>query len=168
MNIRQESPADFYAVHELICKAFEREDEGNLVDVLRNTVEGYISLVADIDGLVVGHILFTPVTLSGNNMDLNLIGLAPLAVLPEFQSRGVGSKLVQAGLQRCQSIACDALVVLGHPQYYPKFGFVPSVKYGIKSEYNVSDDTFMILELVEGALQGETGTIQYHQAFASF
>ena len=95
------------------------------------------------------------------------MGLAPMAVLSKYQNKGIGSKLVQAGLEYCQSLAYEAVVVLGHPDYYPKFGFTPSIKNGIKSEFEVSDEVFMILELIPGSLKNNEGVIKYHEAFNS-
>ena len=90
-----------------------------------------------------------------------------MAVIPEMQNKGIGSLLVKAGIQQCISEDYDAIVVLGHPNYYPKFGFVPSPEYGIKSEYEVPQDVFMVLELKEKVLQGMQGTVKYHDAFRS-
>lgn len=95
------------------------------------------------------------------------MGLAPLAVLSQYQNKGIGSKLVKAGLECCQSLGYDAVVVLGHPNYYPKFGFVPSVKYSIKSEYDVPDEVFMLVELTLGSVKNNKGTIKYNDAFKS-
>lgn len=88
-----------------------------------------------------------------------------MAVLSQYRNKGIGSKLVIAGLERCRSLGYDAVVVLGHPDYYPTFGFEPSVRYGIKSEYDVPDDVFMIMELVPGSLKNHNGVIKYHEFF---
>ena len=165
MNIREELPSDIKKIWKLNSEAFETEVEANLVDALRSSGCTYISLVAEIDGNVVGHILFTPINLTQNENNLKLLGLAPMAVSSQFQNKGIGSKLVLAGLEYCKLQGYDAVVVLGHPAYYPKFGFLPSVKYGIKSEYEVPDDVFMILELRPEALKGHKGVIKYHEAF---
>ena len=167
MIIREEQSSDIDKIWKVNSEAFETVSEANLVNALRDSGCTFISLLAEVEGKVVGHILFTPVELTNGKNNLKIIGLAPMAVLNQYQNRGVGSKLVKAGLERCQSLAYDAVVVLGHPTYYPKFGFEPSVNYGIKSEYEVPDEAFMILELVPDALKNHMGVIKYHQAFNS-
>ena len=167
MIIREEQPSDIEKIWEVNAEAFETEAEANLVNALRDSGCTFISLVAETEAEVVGHILFTPVVLTGHENKLKIMGLAPMAVLPRYQNKGIGSQLVHAGLEQCKSLGYDAVVVLGHPNYYPKFGFEPSVRYGIKSEYEVPDEVFMILELVPGALNNNTGVIKYHEAFNS-
>ena len=162
--IRAEEENDRAAVHALNAAAFATAAEADLVDVLRLNAAPVVSLVAECEGAVVGHILFSPVTLTGHP-DLKIMGLAPMAVAPSLQSEGIGSALVRAGLERCRSLGSGAVVVLGHPGYYPRFGFSPSVRYGIGSEYDVPDEVFMITELQPGFLGGAAGTIQYHIAF---
>lgn len=166
ISIRDELPQDFDEVRNINVQAFGSESEANLVNALRNSGIPYISLVYEQDGKLLGHILFTPVDLLGDTSGLRIIGLGPMAVLPTHQNQGVGSALVKAGIQRCLAKDYDAIVVLGHAHYYPRFGFVPSVQYGITSEYKVPDDVFMILELKQNALQGRHGTIKYQKAFA--
>ena len=166
MLIRTEKETDHAAVHAVNAAAFPTPLEADLVDALRRQAHPIISLVAESDSAVVGHILFSPVTLDGRP-DLRLMGLAPMAVAPEHQRSGIGSALVRAGLEECRQLGFSAVVVLGHPEYYPRFGFSPSVRYGIRSEYDVPDDVFMAMELVPGALRDATGTIKYHPAFGS-
>jgi putative acetyltransferase len=144
--------------------AFETTAEANLVEILRREARLYISLVADEDSLLMGHILFTPVNLSGHP-ELKFMGLGPVAVLPEHQGKGVGSALIVAGLEQCKRLGFGACVVLGHKDYYPRFGFTPSVNFGIKCEYDVPPEVFMVIELEPGYLHGATGIIQYHPAF---
>ena len=167
MKIREEELADTEAIWNINAEAFDTEAEANLVNVLRESGCTFISLVAKTDNKAVGHILFTPVELTGNKNKLKLIGLAPMAVLQQHQNKGIGSKLVKTGIEYCKTKGYDAIVVLGHPNYYPKFGFVPSVTYGIKSEYEVPDEAFMILELVPDSLKNHQGTIKYHELFGS-
>lgn len=123
MNIRFEQPGDIEKIREVNLQAFETETEANLVEALRNADVELISLVAEENGEVIGHILFSPVILG----DLKIMGLAPMAVLPDRQNKGVGTELVNAGLQDCEKAGYEAVVVLGHAGYYPRFGFVPSV-----------------------------------------
>jgi putative acetyltransferase len=167
MEIREEQPSDIEKIWKVNSNAFETDAEANLVNALRSSGCTYISLVAEIENNIVGHILFTPVELIGNKNKLKIMGLAPMAVLSTNQNKGIGSKLVKAGLEQCRSHGYIAVVVLGHPNYYPKFGFVPSVKYGIKSEYEVPEEVFMILELIPGSLKNHEGVIKYHEAFNS-
>ena len=124
-----------------------------------------MSLVAVRDDLIVGHILFTPVTIESEGRELAALGLAPMAVLPEQQRQGIGSLLVNVGLNRCRKEGLACVVVLGHPEYYPRFGFVPASHYGIKCEYDVPDEVFMAIELEDGALDGRSGTARYQPEF---
>jgi len=165
ISIRAEQQADYKEIYQLNQIAFGGDSEANLVNALRSRVTPLISLVALHDDWLVGHILFSPVTLEKNE-DLNLMGLAPMAVLPAHQKRGIGGKLVLAGLAACSELNTDAIAVLGYPGYYPKFGFVPSVEYEMSSEYDVPAEVFMIRELKAGALKGRSGQISYHPIFA--
>ena len=167
MKIREEELADTEAIWNINADAFETEAEANLVNVLRDSGCTFISLVGEVDNKAVGHILFTPVELTGNSNKLKIIGLAPMAVLQQYQNKGIGSNLVKTGIELCKSKGYDAVVVLGHPGYYPNFGFVPSVTYGIKSEYEVPDEAFMMLELVPNSLKNHQGIIKYHELFNS-
>lgn len=164
MQIRDEQPEDLAAVHALNVDAFGGGAEADLVDALRERATPHISLVADEGGLVAGHIFFSPVTLTGH-ADLTVMGLAPMAVLPAMQRRGIGSALVRAGLDRCRALGSGAVVVLGHAGYYPRFGFAPASRFGIGCEYDVPDDVFMALELAPGALHDRSGVIRYDDAF---
>lgn len=165
MNIRNEQASDKESIYQINTQAFETDDEARLVNALRDSGCDYISLVAEQDHKLVAYILFTSVILSASQAGLKLLGLAPMAVLPEYQNQGIGSALVKRGLELCKAKGYDAVVVLGHPNYYTRFGFVPSDEYGIKSEYEVPREVFMIQELVHGCLKGKSGVIQYHEAF---
>lgn len=164
MLIRTEEERDWAAVHALNASAFETPAEANLVNALRLQARPVVSLVAEDAGSVVGHILFSPVTLQGH-AGMRIMGLAPMAVAPPHQRHGIGSALVRAGLERCKALGAGAVVVLGHHEYYPRFGFSPSVRFGIGSEYEVPEEAFMVVELHPGFLRGASGTIQYHAAF---
>ena len=167
MNIRKEKDNDKDKIWKVNAEAFETEAEANLVNALRDSGIPFISLVAEEDEVIVGHILFTPVKLMDDDSGLKLVGLAPMAVLSKHQKKGIGSQLVKTGIERCSAQGYDAVVVLGHPDYYPRFGFVSSVKYQIKSEYDVPDEAFMVRELKEGSLKNKNGIIKYHAAFGS-
>ena len=166
MIIRKEDPKDYAAVHAVNTASFETEAEANLVDVLRKEAQPIISLVAEIDGVIVGHILFSPVSLSGFP-DLKIMGLGPLAVIPKYQRKGIGTALTETGLEMCKGLGYGAVIVLGHPEYYPRFGFRPSVLYDITCEYDVPEDVFMVNELQPGYLDGSFGVIKYHPAFTN-
>jgi putative acetyltransferase len=114
---------------------------------------------------VVGHILFSPVTLS-SEPEVAMMGLAPMAVVPTRQRHGIGAALVRTGLEACRRMGGAAVVVLGHPEYYQRFGIVPASAFGLVTEYDVPDDVFMALELRAGALRGKAGMVRYHPAFA--
>lgn len=167
MNIRKEKDSDKEQIWQVNAAAFETEAEANLVNALRDSGIPFISFVAEEDEEILGHILFTPVELVGDDSGLRLMGLAPMAVLPKVQKKGIGSQLVRTGIIQCSTQGYDAIVVLGHPEYYPKFGFVPSIEYGIKSEYEVPDEAFMVLELKKSSMKGKKGMIKYHDAFGS-
>jgi putative acetyltransferase len=164
MLIRAEEPRDWAAVHAVNVAAFETAAEANLVDALREHAQPLVSLVAEDNGAIVGQIMFSPVSLSGHPA-LKIMGLAPMAVAPEHQRKGVGSALVRAGLERCTQLGCGAVVVLGHPDYYPRFGFWPSTRFAIGCEYEVPEDVFMVVELQAGFLRGASGQARYHAAF---
>jgi putative acetyltransferase len=166
MLIRTEQEQDRQAVHAINVSAFDTSAEAQLVDALREQAEPTVSLVAEGYESLLGHIMFSPVSLSGHP-DLNLMGLGPMAVAPEHQRKGIGSALVRAGLEQCKEMGFCAVVVLGHPAFYPRFGFLPSSRFGIDSKYAVSDDKFMVLELQPDSLAGKRGTVKYHHAFNS-
>ena len=167
MQIRLEQPADVAAVHAINQAAFETSAEADLVDAIRAQAEPIISLVADDAGTTVGHILFSPVALAGH-AELKIMGLAPMAVAPAQHRRGIGSALVREGLDHCRRLGYGAVVVLGHPGFYPRFGFAPASRFGLTSEYDVPDEVFMAVELTAGALEAKAGTIRYHPLFAGF
>ena len=165
IGIRPEADADKAAVFEVNAAAFPTEAEGKLVDTLRVSADPFISLVAVDEQDVVGHIMFTPVTLEPFD-NLQLMGLAPMAVSPSRQRGGIGTELVKAGLDRCRALGIGAVAVLGHPEFYPRFGFRPSSQWGIKCEYDVPEDVFVLLGLAADYLQNKQGIIRYHAAFA--
>ena len=164
MLVRAEKDNDRDAVHAVNVSAFETSAKADLVDALRAQAQPIVSLVAEENGEVVGHIMFSPVPLSGHP-NLKMMGLGPMAVTREHQRKGIGSALVRAGLEQCKQLGFSAVVVLGHPEHYPRFGFVPSSRFGIDCEYEVPEEVFMATELQPDALNGKAGRLKYHAAF---
>ena len=163
--IRKERPEDIAAIHEVHELAFGRRAEADLVDALRTSGKATLSLVALEDGHIVGHILFSPVTIDAADRTFPAVGLAPMAVLPERQRHGIGSQLVKAGLLECRNAGYECVVVLGHPTYYPRFGFVPASRYGLKSEYEVPDEAFMVWAWHDEVLRDRGGVVRYQPEF---
>lgn len=165
VSVRPERPGDEAVVREVLLRAFEGPAEAGLVDRLRAAGATTVSLVAELDGMIVGHILFSPVEIQGEQSNVGGVGLAPMAVLPDHHRSGIGSELVRAGLARCRELGEVRVVVLGHADYYPRFGFVPASTFGIGSDYDVPDEVFMAQELEPGALDGVQGTAHYRPEF---
>jgi putative acetyltransferase len=166
MEIRGERPGDVGQIRSINLAAFGGAAEANLVDALRTGAEPMISLIAEIDREIVGHILFSPVIIS-SHPEVLAMGLAPMAVIPPRQRQGIGSALVERGVEECRRIGAAAVVVLGHPEFYPRFGFLPASGFGLRCQYDVPDDAFMAMELARGVLIGKDGVVTYHPAFAS-
>lgn len=163
LEIRLEEPRDAAGVRVVNERAFSGPTEAALVDALRGR-PGALSLVADDDG-VVGHILFTPIAVDGTPALLGR-GLAPVAVLPERQRQGIGSLLVERGLELLRGQGCELVIVLGHPEFYPRFGFVPASRFGLLSQWEgVPDEAFMALVMDESALVGVSGVARYLPEF---
>ena len=149
------------AVNEL---AFGGPSEADIIDAVR-PFEGVVSLVAAERGRVIGHILFTTVRIDDAGSAVRAAGLGPMAVAPDGQRQGVGSRLVRAGLDACRAHGYDLVVVVGHPDYYPRFGFVPAGTKGLRCEYPVPPEAFMVLELRPGASAGVAGVVRYLPEF---
>ncbi len=164
-SIRQEAPHDRFAVRRVNEEAFGRPDEAELVDSLRRRGAVVLSLVAVEGTEVVGYILFSPVTVSAKSGEIEALGLGPMAVLPAYQSRGIGGRLVAAGLDACRRRGARAVVVLGNPDFYGRFGFEPASRHGMRSEFAVPDEVFMAQELEPGALGGASGVVRYQPEF---
>jgi putative acetyltransferase len=166
LEIRPERVGDAAAIRAVTIAAFGQSGEADLIDALRARARPLVSLAAEADGELAGHIMFSPVTHSARS-DRLLMGLAPMAVAPTRQRSGIGSALVSAGLDACRRLGAAAAVVVGHPRFYPRFGFAPASRFGLTCEYNVPDDVFMAVELVEGALTLSPGLVRYHPAFGA-
>ena len=167
IGVRFEQPGDEAGVRETNELAFGEPLEAGLVDALRDSLRGtpdYLSLVATIGKQVVGHILFTPITIEPAR-NCPIAGLAPMAVRPEHQRSGIGGQLIRAGLKECRRSGYSAVVVLGHPEYYPRFGFVPAHTFGLTCEFPSPPEAFMAIELEPKALGGIRGLVRYLPQF---
>ncbi|MCI0681212.1 MAG: N-acetyltransferase [Gemmataceae bacterium] len=167
LSIRPERPDDATAIHAVHAAAFPTDAEARLVGRLRAAGHACVSLVAELDGAVVGHILFSPVSLETPAGLISGLGLAPMAVLPGRQRRGIGSALVRDGLAACRQKPCPFVVVLGHPEFYPRFGFRRASEAGLNNEYG-ADEAFMVIELEPGALPAGAGLVKYGPEFAEW
>ena len=163
--IRKEEPRDIKAIRRVNEQAFGQGNEANIIEQLRNRDVLTISLVAEQDNEIVGHIAFSPVTIEAQGSNSEAIALAPMAVVPAWQRKGIGSQLVWAGLEECRRLAHEVVVLVGHPEYYPRFGFVPARSKGLECEFEVLDEAWMILELKEGALAGRRGEVRFQPEF---
>lgn len=166
--IRKETVEDHLMIAEINHLAFKEDKPARLIDAIRSS-EYFVpdlSLVATTNqGKVIGHILFSQVFIETEFDTVQTISLAPMAVLPDYQNQGVGSLLVKEGLMKCKELGYQHVVVLGHPNFYPKFGFVPSKEFGIQPPFPVSDHVFMACELVKHSLANINGKVKYPEAF---
>jgi putative acetyltransferase len=167
LTIRPEHPLDYSAIFGVNNLAFGKENEPRLVEILRQS-PGFnpeLSLVAELENQVVGHILFSPVVIETSTGEIPILALAPMAVRPEFQNQGIGSELVRQGLEACRRLGYRIVVVLGHSSFYPRFGFESARPKGISAPFLVSDENWMVIELHSGALSNIQGTVRYPPAF---
>ena len=168
-KIRQESKDDFKAVFEVNRLAFQQESEAKLVELLRDS-DAFISelsLVAELNNQIVGHILFTKIKIVNGDNETESLALAPMAVRPEVQHQGIGGQLIKRGLEIAKALQYKSVIVLGHKDYYPKFGFVPADNWAIKSPYDVPANVFLALELVTDGLKDSRGLVKYPKEFES-
>ena len=164
IDIRKEEPADREAVRRINEIAFEHGPEAAIVDKLRKSCKEYCSFVAVDQDTVIGHIVFTPVTLDGSRV--TGMGLAPMAVLPSYQNQGIGSLLVRQKLRYLKQLGTPFVIVLGHPEYYPRFGFEPASRYKLKSQWEgVPDEAFMVVVFDREVLPEEGGIVRYRAEF---
>jgi len=167
ISIRSETPEDYAGIHEVNALAFGREDEARLVEAVRASPDFIpaLSLVAVEDGRVVGHALFSPIHVETPTGVVAILALAPVAVRPERQNQGIGSRLIRRGLDECRRLSHAVVNVVGHPNYYPRFGFSPARALGLEAPFPVPDEAFMVLELAPGALADVKGRVRYPPAF---
>jgi putative acetyltransferase len=164
-EIRAERPEDFQAIRELHTQAFRRHAESRLVDLLRARNQSLISLVAVCGDEIAGHLMFSPVTVEKSFAGFRGAGLGPVAVRREFQNNGIGSKLVQRGIEECRRADCDAIFVLGNPDFWRRFGFAQASAHRLTSQYNAAH-SFLVLELKTGTIPRLNGLVRYATEFA--
>ena len=165
LTIRPETQEDETPIHYVNQEAFGRNQEADLVNKLRKRGVLTVSLVAVQKTAVVGHIAFSPVEITSEKSSFEALTLAPVAILPAHQNKGIGSQLVIAGLDECRRLGHEIIVLAGHPNYYPRFGFVRGSTKGIECEFRVPDEAWMIAELKQGALAGRRGKVRFQPEF---
>ncbi|MGY5353611.1 GNAT family N-acetyltransferase [Wenyingzhuangia sp. IMCC45467] len=172
LTIRKENPEDFKTVFNLIEKAFENEQmsdhkEQFLVERLRksNAFVPELSMVAEIENKIVGHILLTKLKIKNKSNEFDSLALAPVSVLPGFQGKGIGGKLIVESQKRAKELGHKSIVLLGHENYYPRFGYKQADKYGIELPFDVPKENCMVMELIENGLNGVNGMVEYPKEF---
>ena len=165
ITIRAETSEDIWAIRDVLTMAFGQPSEARLVEALRQADALVISFVAVEKDQIVGHIAFSAVLIESAHATKNIVALAPLAVLPTHQRRGIGSELVRRGLTQCRQLCQRSVLVLGEPAFYQRFGFIKASLHGILCPFNVPDEVFMVVELFPGALAGHSGSVKYRPEF---
>jgi putative acetyltransferase len=165
VEVRFERHGDEPAIQRVNDEAFGQPDESRIVERVRAAKRSLASLVAVEGATIVGHVLFTPITIEPTGGAVRAAGLGPIAVVPGLQRRGIGTALVEAGLRECARLGQHAVVVIGHPDFYSRFGFRPARDFGLRSQFDVPDDVFMAIELTPGALAGVAGRARYVPEF---
>lgn len=165
VNIRTESNQDINGIYLVNEQAFGQKNEAALVDNLRKKKAITLSMVAEVEGQIVGHILFSPVMVEPDNSHITAITLAPLAVLPDYQRKGIGSQLIRTGLEECRLLGHNLVFVVGHPEYYPRFGFVQARTKGFNCEVDVPDEAWMVFKLDDKAILQHGGTVYFQPEF---
>jgi len=163
IEIREEQLGDVAAIRQVNQRAFGQDQEGNIVDVLRANGAALLSLVAALDDQVVGHIMYSQLLVG----EVAAAALGPMAVLPQHQRQGIGSKLVEAGNRKLKESGCPFIIVVGHPNFYPRFGFKPASTCGITCEWEMPDDVFMVLALDDSKMAGVSGLARYRPEFST-
>ena len=168
MEIRQETKVDIEGIHKVNCEAFDTNAEAKIVDALRDSGHLELSLIAVEDGMVIGHIAYSPMHFENPQSSLKVMALAPMAVAPNYQKKGVGSKLVKASIEELKKRNVDLVFLIGYPEYYPKFGFKPAfTTLGVKSNFEgVPDEAFMVLNLSENDFDLKTTKVFFRSEFS--
>ncbi len=172
INIRQEKQSDYQAVFNLIEKAFKNEEysdhkEQFLVAKLRNS-DAFIpelSLVAEIGNQVIGHILLTKIKIKNEKQSFDSLALAPVTVLPEFQKQSIGKQLIEFAHKKAKELGYKSIVLLGHKDYYPRFGYIQAHKFKIELPFDVPKENCMVIELTNNGLKGVRGMVEYPKEF---
>ncbi|MGE6365244.1 GNAT family N-acetyltransferase [Bacillus paramycoides] len=172
ITIRQEQKNDYSKTEEVVKQAFLNEEfsdktEHELVSRIRecDAFIPEVSIVA-VDEEIVGHIMLSKITIEQDGATVDSLALAPVSVAPSHQKKGIGGKLIAAAIEKAKELGYGSVVVLGHQDYYPKFGFKKASDWNIKAPFEVPDEVFMAMELRENALQGVEGVVQYSEAFS--
>jgi len=167
MEIRPEKPEDIDEIRELNERAFHQSHEAKIIDKLRKNCADLLSLVAIENDKIVGHILFSPAVIEGLHGVTHGMGLAPMAVLPSMQKQGIGTQLIKAGIEILKGAQCPFIIVIGHPEYYPRFGFERALPYGIQCQWEgIPDEVFLILRLDQSVMKQISGLAKYRDEFS--
>ena len=167
IKIRSETTNDYSKITEINIRAFNQYNEARLIENLRKKKDfiADLSLVAEYNNRLVGHILFYPISIIGKGKKYSSLALAPMSVLPEYQNKRVGSKLIKKGLKIAKNLGFKSVIVLGYPEYYSRFGFEKASKWNIKPPFDVPDDAFMAIELVDNGLKNVSGIVEYPEEY---
>jgi predicted N-acetyltransferase YhbS len=172
IKIRQEKPADYPAVFEIIEEAFRNLEVSNhqeqfFVERLRKS-EAFIpelSLVALLENKIVGHIILSKINIKNDEREFQTLILAPVSVLPEFQNRGIGSQLINEAHKKATELGYTSVILVGHEDYYPRFGYKKAIVFGIKQPFDVPEENNLVVELVENGLNEVSGMVEYPKYF---
>jgi putative acetyltransferase len=163
IEIREEQPRDTAAIRDVNCRAFGQEQEANIVDALRANGAMLLSLVAVLGERLVGHIVYSPVVVAS----VTGAALGPMAVRPEYQRQGIGSRLIEAGNRRLAESGCPFIVVVGHSDYYPRFGFRLARDYAITCQWEVPDEVFRVIVFDQARMRQVSGLARYRDEFST-
>jgi predicted N-acetyltransferase YhbS len=167
ITIRSESKNDYNQIRKINDLAFGQENEGKLIDSLREKSDfsNLLSIVAETNDEIVGHILFYPIKIKNDDLEHTILSLAPMAVQTEYQNKGIESRLVKKGLEIAKELGFAAVIVVGHPKYYPRFGFRSAKNWNLKLPFDVPEDVFLALELKENALKNISVIVNFPKEY---